>query len=205
VIRFVLPLLLLGCRKEAPPVPDAAPPKEVAVIDAGIDPACEGLELPFERVFDSRCSVGDRLFEAYADGGVPGLVLFAKRDATAVVVTFANPTEVPLDVPFRTHPTREDLPPFVLLAEAADHAVYELRPPLLAPDAGARVHRARIRLPPGGKLRARLEVGASIARRLDDAGPAPQRLAPGRYVLHVEAHGLPFELPVARVPWEVAP
>jgi hypothetical protein len=197
-------LAFAACRKETPSAPDAGPSREV--VDAGIDPACEGLEVPFARVFDPRCGVGGRAFDALVDAGVSGLVVIAKRDGAAVAVTFANPTEAPLDVPFRAHPGREDLAPFLLLAEDEAHGVYELRPPRLdGIDAGARVHSARIRLPPGGKLRARLEVDASIARRVDRADAAPQRLSPGHYVLHVEALGVPFELPVVRVAWDVSP
>jgi len=201
-------LFVVACRKETPPpVPDAAAAREpVVAADGGLDPACEGIEVPFTRWFDARCAVSERAFDGMVDAGTAGLVFLARREGRGVVVTIANPTETPIDVPFRAHSERPELAPFGVLAEDEARAVYELRPPRLEVDAGAKVHRSRVRLAPGGTVRIPLAIDPAVERRLEvpDAS-APARLRPGRYVLHIEPLGFPAPLPLAHVSWELTP
>ncbi len=194
-------------------------------VDGG-GPACTGAELEALAVLgDPRCAISAmeaRRLRAVTDDAGAG-VSFVQRatleEDGSITVRVTNRGTKTVTVPLLDH---ADLPAFTALGQEAGGALYELAPPSFAPsteaspasdggDAG-HVRRARIaraRVPAGGSLVVRLAPSPVVMRRIDPPCPdggrcAPERLAPGAYVLHLGQLVVDVEAgPPARVAWLV--
>lgn len=189
--------------------------------DAGPAAACAGAEVDAARALaDARCAVGAiavrKLRAAAEDAGVASRLVqraVAEEDGS-VTLRITNTGKRSVTLPLLDHP---DLPAFTVLAQEAGGGLLELAPPTLSAsavpgdggvfDGGARRSRfARVRLPAGGALVARLVPSTEVRGRLSppcEAGPcAPRVLAPGAYILHVGQLFVDLETgPPARVAW----
>lgn len=171
----------------------AEPKAEDAWLDGGVDPACTGTAIDLAAaVVDARCAIDSRMAKALraaleGDAGLLSLKQEAKRTADGKIeVRVVNRGAKGVVLPLSFHP---NVPAFMVLADsAAEKAVYELETPKLevTSDAGG-ARFARVLVPPGGALVARIALNPHVARRIDkhDAGPPPSMLAPGRWTLHV--------------------
>ena len=211
-------------RRDAGDVDRACEGAALSLLTAAVDPRCAVTEREWNDAV--------RALEGEGPRPNVKLRQEARRDGDSVVVSIVNGGSAPLVVPLRYHPGHPELAFSVLaesagrgvfeLAPPRDDAPAReppgvakglapgSRPParpstLAALDAGpgyARVHSARIRLPPGGVARARLVIDPRIVKRLDrtcsDAGARtradgggdgedclPARLPKGHVVLHV--------------------
>ena len=189
--------------------------------DAGPASACTGAEVDAARsLADARCAIGAiearRLRAAAEDAGVASRFVqraVAEEDGT-ITLRITNTGRRAVTVPLLDHP---DLPAFTVLAQEAGGGLLELAPPPLrstsgeestgATEAGARRSRfARVRLPAGGALVARLAPSTQVVGRLSppcEGGTcAPRALAPGPYILHVGQLFVDVEAGApARVAW----
>lgn len=170
--------------------------------DAGaMDVVCEGVSLSLlGAAIDERCATSERDYKLLTrDGGVSRetearLRQVARREGDKIVFSLVNRSKAPSVVPLRFHPGRSNLA-FSIIAEDAQHAVFELAPPLLdldasrGADAGTsltfvgvgrrqappvardggtfeRVHTARIRLPPDGTANVHITIDTRVVTRL---------------------------------------
>jgi hypothetical protein len=169
---------------------------------------------------DPRCAVGEQEWNALtvraADAGASAtLRQQVRRDGDRLIVAVVNGGVGPVDVPLRFEPRRPELPAITVLAEDAQHGVYELASPVPEDegDAGAvhHVYSARIRLVAGGLAQARFRVDTRVIKRLDagcrdrDAEACtPTRLPRGHYALYVGQLIVAVDVgPPARIEWDV--
>lgn len=217
------PVIVPGDGGARRPSRSAEPQAEQGWLDGGVDPACTGPSIDLAAVLaDKRCATNAATAKALraaieADAKLAGtLKQEAKRGADGrleLVLVNRGPAAVTLPLSF--HPK---IPAFVVLADNANEsALFELETPRLdvahAEDADAGGARfARIVLPPSGKATARIAIDPKVVRRVDrkvvDGGapPAPARLAPGKWTLHVGQLVTDVETgEPATIAWEIAP
>lgn len=217
------PVIVTGDGGGRRPARSAEPQAEQAWLDGGADPACTGPAIELATVLaDRRCATNAATAKALraafeADPKLAGtLKQEARRGADGrLELLLVNHGDKSLTLPLSWHPK---IPAFVVLADNPNEsALFELETPRLevgrAEDGDAGGARfARIVLPPSGKAIARIAIDPKVVRRVDrkvlDGGapPAPPRLAPGKWTLHVGQLVTDVETgEPATIAWDVAP
>jgi hypothetical protein len=217
---------------------------QLSLLASAADPRCA----ISEREWNARARAG----AAAPDGGLEALRQEAVRDGDRIVLSIVNGGAMPVVVPLRYHPGHPEMA-FSVLAVPPKQGVFELAPArepeveaalaaktsadggagrsqrwsdVAELDAGSlrhRVHSAQIRLLPGGRASARLDIDPRVVKRLDRKCPAaadagarptgaerdggepcmPQRLVAGSVILHVGQLLAGRDVgPPARVAWD---